>query len=123
MLKLTLFSLVLFSGIAIARDEIPIEFQGVWDKNEQACTERFSDMRHHITASTIEYWESSGLLLEIIESKSISLIARFEMSGEGNIWMSLNTYFLTHGKDRLTQVFDDGTKVIRIRCNVTYYQV
>ncbi len=109
---------MLFSGSVVANDEIPIEFQGVWDKSEQACAQRFSDMRLHIKASTIEYWESSGLLLELIESKPSSLIARFEMSGEGNTWTSSNTYFLTHERTRLTQVFDDGIKIKRIRCKV-----
>ena len=117
-LKHICLSLVLLSCSTNTKNQIPAEFQGIWDNSEQTCAMRFSDKRLHIKASAIEYWESSGVLLEIIASKSISLTARFEMSGEGVTWTSLNTYFLTPEKDKLTQVFNDGTKVTRIRCNL-----
>ncbi len=99
-----------------ANSQIPKPFQGLWDASADACKKQYSDMRLRISSSAIEYWESSGNLLEIIESKHISLIARFAFSGEGESWESKVTYFLLNEQRELVQVFDDGMRVSRVRC-------
>ncbi|RXJ72753.1 hypothetical protein CS022_14050 [Veronia nyctiphanis] len=113
---LVLTLITLFGSAGFADNEIPSDFHGIWDSNEQTCAKRFSDTRLKIGTSTIKYLESSGQLLDITESSSTSLIATFEMSGEGSTWTSVNTYLLSNENDKLTQVFDNGRKVTRIRC-------
>lgn len=97
--------------------QIPKPFQGLWDVSADACNKQYSDMRLRISSSTIEYWESTGDLLEIIESKHISLIARFAFSGEGELWESKITYLLLNKQRELVQSFDDGLRVSRVRCS------
>ena len=99
-----------------ASSQIPKPFLGLWDASADACEKQYSDMRLRISFSAIEYWESSGNLLEIIESKHSSLIARFVFRGEGESWESKITYFLLNEQRELVQVFDDGMRVSRVRC-------
>ncbi|WP_445427521.1 hypothetical protein [Alishewanella sp. HL-SH05] len=110
-----IFSLLL-SVPSYSSPRIPKTFQGTWDANDEACKTQYSDMRLHISSSVVEYWESSGNLIEVIESKNISFIARFAFSGEGENWESKITYFLLNEGSKLVQAFDDGLRVSRVRC-------
>jgi hypothetical protein len=109
-------SLMVFNTFSHSAEMIPSSYQGIWDASQEACTERFSDMRLAINSTTVEYWESSGELIEIIESKHISLVAKFKMMGEGEVWESIITYFIDINKQTLVQVFDNGIRVTRVRC-------
>ena len=109
-------SLMIFDTFSHSSDTIPDSYQGIWDVSQEACSEKFSDMRLAINPTTVEYWESSGELIEIIESKHISLVAKFKMIGEGEIWENIVTYFIFSEGTTLVQAFDDGTRVKRVRC-------
>ena len=73
-------------------------------------------MRLLVSPSAVHYWESSGNLIEVIESENTSLTARFTFSGEGENWESNISYFLLNEGNRLEQAFDDGSRVSRVRC-------
>ena len=109
-------SLMVSNTLSHSSGTIPDSYQGIWDVSQEACSERFSDMRLTINPTTVEYWESSGELIEIIESKHISLVAKFKMIGEGEIWENIVTYFIFSEETTLVQAFDDGTRVTRVRC-------
>lgn len=108
--------LMLVSVPSYSSPQIPKVFQGTWDANDEACKTKYSDMRLVISALAVDYWESSGNLIEVIELKNTSLIARFAFSGEGESWESKVTYFLLNEGNKLVQAFDDGLRVSRIRC-------
>ena len=113
-------TLILTSLCSQASNQMPEPFQGVWDASADACKRKFSDMRLRISTSKIEYWESYGNLIEIIESKNTSLTARFVFIGGGESWETKVTYSLLNEQSDLVQTFDDGLRVTRVRCTDAY---
>ena len=107
---------LLVSAPSYSKIQIPKAFQGIWDVNDEACKTQYSDMRLVIKSSEVEYWESSGTLIEVIEAKSISLIARFAFTGEEENWENTITYFLLNENSTLVHALDDGSQVFRVRC-------
>lgn len=111
-----MITLILSNLSCHATSQIPKPFQGLWDASADACKKKYSDMRLRISKSGIEYWESYGNLIEIINSKHFSLTARFVFIAEGESWESNITYFLGNEQSDLVQAFDDGARVTRVRC-------
>lgn len=114
-LTLLIFSL-LVNASGCSSSVIPKTIQGTWDENDEACKAKHSDTRLLIRPLTIEYWESRGVLLEVLESKNTSLIGRYTFSGEGESWERIITYLLLNEGSELVQAFDDGSQVRRGRC-------
>lgn len=115
---LLIFFSLLPGALSCSSSVIPKVFHGTWDKNDDACRAQHSDMRLNIRPSAVEYWESSGTLIEMVESNNRSLTARFTFSGEGESWERNMTYFVLNEGNTLVQALDDGSKVSRIRCTV-----
>ncbi len=109
---------IIFSSLLFAHEnkiiEFPNSYHGVWDVSQKACKKRWSDARLTITASSIEYWESSGVILQIYSNSSDTLQVKLSMDGEGETWISDSKYSVKGSK--LTQYFDKFDSFSRVLC-------
>ena len=96
--------------------EFPSSYHGIWDVSQKACNERWSDSRLVITATSIEYRESSGEILETYSNSSNTLQVKLSMVGEGETWITDAKYSVIDSK--LTQYFDKYDPFSRVLCKI-----
>jgi len=112
-----LISLVL-SSLSCAKEqnitEFPSLYQGVWDVSQESCSKKWSDTRLTITASAIEYWESSGVILKILSDSPNYLRVQLSMVGEGEGWIKDAKYTVKDSK--LTETLDKYEPFRRVLC-------
>ena len=94
--------------------EFPSLYHGTWDVSQKACQERLSDARLTITASSIEYWESSGVIIKIYSSTPDTLQVKLSIVGEGETWVSDSRFSVKESK--LTEFFNKGDSFSRVLC-------
>jgi len=94
--------------------EFPSLYHGVWDVSQESCARKWSDARLTITASSIEYWESSGVILKILSDSPNNLRVRLSMIGEGEEWIKDAKYTIKGSK--LTEFFDKHEPFSRVLC-------
>ena len=93
---------------------IPVQFQGVWDANLQACQSAASDMRLYIKPDRFHFGVDTGGIVLKVTNKShrkITIHATFNSEGElseDDIEMMLsaseNQLTIPHGETRTTRV-------------------
>lgn len=114
---LTLVLIYSQSLLALDKSHVfPERYRGVWDPNPEACGHRSSDARLVIDQDTVEYWESSGQITEILKDNVYELRVKLEMVGEGEEWVKLAVYKLSKSSSVITEYFDDYSSFSRVRC-------
>ena len=92
---------------AIAKNEIPARFHGVWDYVEGTCALE-SDLRMEVSAGEIMFYESIGKVKSAKEDGK-DVMLTLAMEGEGDIWEEEYRLSLTEDGERLTpQFFFEG---------------
>ena len=94
--------------------EFPSLYHGIWNVSQKACKERWSDARLTITASSINYWESSGVIIEIYSNSSNTLQVKLLMVGEGETWVRDSKYSIIESK--LMEFFNKDDSFGRVLC-------
>ncbi len=109
---------IIFPSLLFAHENKVIEFpnlyQGVWDVSQKACKDKWSDARLTITASSIQYWESSGVIVRIYSNSSNTLNVKLSMNGEGETWFNDSKYSVIGSK--LTEHFEKYDSFTRVLC-------
>ena len=118
--RMNIFTLIILLALtyigetSTGEESIPPSYHGIWDASQNACKSRYSDIRLIITDKFIEYWESQGKLLEIVDQADDSITVKLSMAGEGEHWTQTSTFKLSESK--LVSVFEDGTTYARVKC-------
>ena len=99
---------------AAQQKTIPIQFQGVWDANLQACQSAASDMRLYIEPDRFHFGvDTGGIVLKVTKEshRNITIRAAFNSEGElseNDIGMMLSAsgdhLTIPHGERRTTRV-------------------
>lgn len=113
-LTMFLFAIPLQSKSSLL--QFPKLFQGTWDATEASCTKLYSDARLLVDSNSVGYWESYGQISKVDKANKKEFVAQFEMTGEGEEWVTTIHYRLSDSSNKLTEIFDDGSSFVRVRC-------
>jgi hypothetical protein len=117
----TIFFLCSSSLLALeVGSEFPEIYRGTWDASKEACSLEWSDARLKISRSTVEYWESSGQIAEILKVSKSELQVKLEMHGEGEKWVNVAVYKLSESSSVITEYFDNHPSFSRVRCETMH---
>jgi hypothetical protein len=104
----------------VAAVAVPHEYHGTYDSTPDSC-ESDSDMKLTITATTLEFYESTGTVKSIVRHKDSSITVMSEFEGEGEKWMAMDhlrlsyddrVLTITHPVEQGLEQFDTD----RVRC-------
>ncbi|MFA0813832.1 hypothetical protein [Microbulbifer epialgicus] len=92
--KLTLLLLTLVSIQSFGYSGFPKEFQDKWTVNKDLCDKYLNPSSLVISEGEVSFWESIGIV-KSISKQDESLNVHFHMEGEGQRWISEETYTLS----------------------------
>ena len=96
------------------REAIPMQFQGEWDISLEGCGVPYSDGRLVIGLNRLEFYESSGAVLEVSVRGDREMTVTAEYSSEGEIFTATDPFRLSGDGSSLTDL-DAG--FVRYRCS------
>lgn len=89
-------------------------FLGVWDTSIVQCAKKESATRLTISEGVIRYWESKGVIEQVLSQSPTHLKVKLSMSGEGETWSVVSEFSLLD--HQLTEHFADGQLSARVPC-------
>ncbi len=95
--------------------EIPEHFHGEWNIDAKKCGPAAGEARLQIEAKQLTFYESVGVVQEIITEGDNKITVTVELTGEGETWRDSFDYELSQDQNTLTQVTDDKP-FVRYRC-------
>lgn len=105
------------SVVAVERQEsVPVQFQGEWNSILKQCGTHLNDSRLIISADRIQFYESSGPIKAVVTEGKLELAVNAKLSGEGENWLSYSQFSLSPDLAKLTDVTNEGSKLVRYRC-------
>ena len=107
----------LVSLASYAEDKkFPSQFHGTWDLSINSCAMEYSDLRISIGSNTVDYWESSGVIEELIHNNENEISVKLTMSGEGEVWKRELIFQIKEKGVMLIEKLKECDPVKRIRC-------
>ena len=101
------------SSIAQVQSVIPMQFQGEWNSGLKGCGLPSSDGRLLIGLNRIEFYESSGTVLEVVTQGDHKIMVTAEYASEGEIYTQTDSFQLSSDRSVLTH---SDANVVRYRC-------
>jgi hypothetical protein len=103
--------------------EIPRPLWGEYNENVVHCGTGLNDSRLRISWNTVQFYESTGTLRELIRHKDGSVTILADHAGEGQQWTSLYHLALSPDGKRLTTTHSQDAEsrqssTTRLRCPV-----
>ncbi len=89
-------------------------FLGVWDTSIAQCAKKESATRLTISEGVIRYWESKGVIEQVLSQSPTHLKVKLSMSGEGETWSVVSEFSLLD--HQLTEHFAHGQLSARVPC-------
>lgn len=101
------------SPVAQVQSVIPMQFQGEWNFSLDGCGVPSSDGRLVIGLNRIEFYESSGAVLEVVTKGDLEILVTSEYASEGEIYTETDSFQLSSDRSVLTH---SDANVVRYRC-------
>ncbi|NER35409.1 MAG: hypothetical protein F6J93_15635 [Oscillatoria sp. SIO1A7] len=102
------------SSAAQVQRVIPMQFQGEWNFSLEGCGVGHSDGRLLIGLNRIEFYESSGTVLEVVTQGGHKIMVTSEYASEGEIYTETDSFELSSDRSVLTH---SDANVVRYRCS------
>ncbi|MBE9063088.1 hypothetical protein [cf. Phormidesmis sp. LEGE 11477] len=93
--------------------EIPAQFQGKWDAGIEGCTVPYSDGRLLLEPRRIQFYESSGPVVEVIAQGESEITVYAELFSEGTSFSKTSTFQLSDDRMSLS---DPASGIVWYRC-------
>jgi len=100
--------------IDYVHNAIPMQFQGEWNASLEGCGEPNSDGRLLVGLDQIEFYDSSGTVLEVMTEEELEMMVTSEYSSEGETFIETDSFQLSSDRSTLT---DTNTGIVRYRCS------
>ena len=101
------------SPVAQVQSVIPMQFQGEWNSGLEGCGVPYSEGRLLIGLNRIEFYESSGTVLEVVTQGDLEMMVTSEYASEGEIYTETDSFQLSSDRSVLTH---SDVNVVRYRC-------
>jgi hypothetical protein len=103
--------------VAIGQNaQVPINFRGSWASSEAHC-----GVSHEgsltIYEARIDFYESRGKVLSVIEASPVEMEVEIESTGEGQTWRHVRRFLLSQDKRTLTDMTNRASPFSRVRCD------